>query len=331
MCFWFCTFILFISSQLQVNSQSRLPAYSANSTNKIALKNEPIKPIPQALNLNQNKVELGAKLFHDPRLSSNHKISCATCHDLKNKGGTDLLAKSVGLKELGINSPTVYNSSLHFRQFWDGRVRTLEEQAEKAILSDKAMAGVWQDIVRKLEADRQYPTLFKRAYRDKIKPQHITNAIAEFERSLITPNSRFDRYLRGEENAISEREKKGYAKFKALGCTSCHQGMLVGGNMFQSFGIMKDYFADRGNITKADLGRYNVTKQEKDRHVFKVPSLRNILLTYPYFHDGSAQTLEEAVKIMGKYQLGRNLSTEDIESIVQFLKTLTGEYQGNPL
>ncbi len=157
---------------------------------------------------------------------------------------------------------------------------------------------------------------------------NVKNAIAEFERTLLTPGSRFDRHLRGDATALSAEEKAGYLKFKSYGCISCHQGVNIGANLFQRMGVIGDYFADRGNITKADLGRFNVTGQESDRHVFKVPGLRNVALTAPYFHDGSARTLEEAVEVMAKYQLGRPLPPGDLADIVRFLHTLTGELEG---
>jgi cytochrome c peroxidase len=178
--------------------------------------------------------------------------------------------------------------------------------------------------VAKVAQDAKYQRDFATAYHDGVTKANIQNAIAAFERTLITPNSRFDRYLRGDPDAISVAEKVGYAKFKQYGCVACHQGVNVGGNMFQKFGVMGDYFAKRGNLTDADLGRYLVTKDENDKHVFKVPSLRNVALTAPYFHDGSAKTLENAVDIMFRYQLGRVGSKEDKEDIIKFLNTLTG-------
>ena len=159
----------------------------------------------------------------------------------------------------------------------------------------------------------------------------MKNALAEFERTLSTPNSRFDKFLRGDDKALTSAEKEGYQKFKSYGCVSCHQGVNVGGNMFATLGTMDDYFADRGNVTKADYGRFNVTGKEEDRHVFKVPSLRNVARTGPYLHDGSARTLERAVSIMSRYQLGRQIPPDDLDLIVKFLETLTGEYEGRPL
>jgi len=293
---------------------------------------EPIRPIPQSIPLDVRKVLLGEKLFHDPLLSKDNTVSCASCHDL-GKGGTDQRSRSVGINnaEGPINAPTVFNSGFHFKQFWDGRADSLEHQVDGPALADKEMGSTWPGIVSKLKAAPAYAATFKEIYPDGIEPKNIKDAIAEFERSLFTPNSRFDKYLRGDNSAITDDEKEGYKKFKGYGCITCHQGVNVGGNLFQPFGVMGDYFADRGNVTKVDLGRFNVTGNEEDKFVFKVPGLRNIALTAPYFHDGSARTLEEAVATMAKYQLGRELPPKDLEQIVLFLKSLTGEYNGKPL
>jgi cytochrome c peroxidase len=294
---------------------------------------EPIQPLPLEVNLDRHKVDLGNQLFHDPRLSGNNTISCASCHNL-NRGGTDRLVVSIGINDQKgiLNAPTVFNSSFNFKQFWNGRADTLEEQIDSPIHSHREMgSSSWSEIIKKLKQSPEYKASFKSLYPDGITSDNIKNAIATFERSLITPNSRFDRFLRGDEKALSFSEKDGYQLFKSSGCASCHQGINLGGNLFQSLGLFGDYFKDRGNITEADLGRYNVTKDDRDRYVFKVPSLRNIAITSPYFHDGSIKTLVEAVKIMGKYQLGRELSEKDINSIVRFLIALTGEYQGELL
>jgi cytochrome c peroxidase len=223
----------------------------------------------------------------------------------------------------GINTPTVLNAALNFRQTWNGRADTLEAQVEAVVRSPTEMAGDWPEVLRKLSRDAQYRSGFAAAYRDGLTAANVQNAIATFERTLITPNSRFDQYLRGEADAITPAEKLGYAKFKEYGCAACHQGVNVGGNMFQKFGVMGDYFASRGSSGAADLGRFAVTKVESDRHVFKVPSLRNVALTAPYFHDGSAATLEEAVEIMFRYQLGRAAPRQDKAAIVRFLHTLS--------
>jgi cytochrome c peroxidase len=277
-------------------------------------------------------VALGRALFHEPKLSHDNTVSCASCHDL-GKGGVDGRARSIGINgaEGAINSPTVFNSGFNFKQFWDGRAATLEEQVDGPVQAPDEMGSTWEEVVGKLRAVPSYAASFKEVFPDGIQPRNIRNAIAEFERSLITPNSRFDEFLRGNEDAITAEEKAGYQHFKSHGCVSCHQGINVGGNMFETFGTMADYFGERGKLTKADLGRFNVTGREHDRFAFKVPSLRNVALTAPYFHDGSAKTLEEAVKVMGRHQLGEPLPDTEIALIVKFLKTLTGEYGGKPL
>lgn len=293
---------------------------------------EPIRPIPKNLYFNARKVQLGNTLFHDPRLSHDNTISCASCHNLL-KGGVDGIATSIGITGTPgpINAPTVFNSGFNFRQFWDGRAKDLEQQVEGPIHNPIEMGSNWQEVINKLEQDSYYIEQFSLLYLDGINSHNIQDAIATFERSLYTPDSRFDRYLEGDKSALTKQEVLGYQRFKAYGCISCHQGINIGGNMFQHFGVMGNYFEDRGDITQVDFGRYNVTKNPDDKFVFKVPSLRNIALTAPYFHDGSAKTLEQAVKVMGRYQLGRMLSDEDVELLVAFLKTLTGEYNGQPL
>ena len=326
----FCTVVSVLWLYYQPANKSTYPPSQPTIT--VSKNGDPIKPIPLQLELDEGAVELGRKLFHEPQLSGDNTVSCASCHSLNN-GGIDGKARSVGIRGavVDFNSPTVYNVGFNFRQFWDGRAKTLEEQAEGPVYSKNEMDSNWPEIVSKLEQSPEYVALFKKVYHDRINGTHIKSAIATFERSLYTPNSRFDRYLRGDKDALTIKEKKGYSLFKDYGCVSCHQGVNIGGNMFQSFGVMGNYFHDRGKLTKADLGRYNVTGKEEDRYVFKVPSLRNIALTEPYFHDGSVKTLSEAVAIMGKYQSGRPLSTQDIDYIVNFLKTLTGEYQGEHL
>lgn len=297
-----------------------------------SLTNEPIMPLPLSLGLDEKKIALGEKLFNDPRLSHDDNISCASCHSLS-KGGTDQRPLSAGIRgQLGsINAPTVFNSGLNFKQFWDGHAQTLEEQIDGPTHNPVEMGSNWAEIIKKLEQSPGYVKEFRDIYSDAIQSEEIKDAIATFERSLITPNSSFDRYLRGESHALNDEEKEGYRLFKAYGCISCHQGVNIGGNLFQKFGIIADYFADRGHVSQADLGRFNVTGDEADRYVFKVPSLRNVALTPPYFHDGSAKQLDEAVTIMSIYQLGHPLTNLERNAIVKFLKTLTGEYKGKTL
>jgi cytochrome c peroxidase len=293
---------------------------------------EPIRPIEALTHLNSQKIDLGQKLFDDKRLSHDNQFSCANCHDLRT-GGTDRKVRSIGIHgAVGIiSAPTVLNSGFNFSQFWDGRAATLEKQIDDPVQSSIEMGSTWPEVVEKLKASAEYVHDFRRIYNDDIQSDHIKDAIAEFERSLSTPDSRFDRYLRHDPNALTARELEGYKLFKSFGCASCHQGMNAGGNMYQKLGVMAPYFSDRGRITKADLGRFNVTGDARDMYMFKVPSLRNVELTPPYFHDGNAATLPDAVRMMAKYQLGRHLTDQEVELIVEFLKTLTGELHGKPL
>ena len=292
---------------------------------------EPIQPIPLTLKQDPARSEIGRRLFSDVRLSGNGRVSCASCHEV-GKGGGDGRARSAGLHQqlAEVNTPTVLNAALNFKQFWNGRADTLEAQVDQVVQNPAEMGSTWADVIRKVAQDQGYQSAFAAAYKEGVTKANIQNAIATYERTLITPNSRFDKYLRGDASAITAEEKQGYAKFKHFGCVACHQGVNVGGNMFQKFGVMGNYFEARGNPTRADLGRYLVTGVESDKYVFKVPSLRNVALTAPYFHDASAKTLEVAVDVMFKYQLGRVASKEDKESIIRFLETLTGELEGQP-
>jgi len=288
--------------------------------------NEPIQPIPLRTEIDRNKAVLGKTLFEDPRLSRDNTISCVSCHSL-DQGGVDRRTFSIGVNSAvgAVNAPTVFNSGFNFKQFWDGRAATLEDQIDGPVQDASEMGSTWSEVIAKLRAAPDYPAAFNSIYADGINAGNIKDAIAAFERSLSTPNARFDRYLRGDDGALTNAEKQGYQIFKSYGCASCHQGVNIGGNMFQTFGVMADYFADRGNITRADLGRLNVTGDPNDRYVFKVPSLRNVALTAPYFHDGSMTRLEDAVEVMGEYQLGRHLSRDEVALLVSFLNTLTGE------
>lgn len=284
---------------------------------------EPLLPVPPSLRQDPAKAELGRRLFGDVRLSANNTVSCASCHDVA-KGGADSRALSLGLggQRGKVNTPTVLNAALNFKQFWDGRADTLEQQVGLVVENPAEMGSRWPDVVRKVAQDDGYQRGFRAAYKDGVTRANIEHAIAAFERTLITPNSRFDRYLRGEQGAISVAEKEGYRRFKQNGCTACHQGVNLGGNMFQKFGVMDDYAARRGAAGKANLGRYALTGRDDDKHVFKVPGLRNVARTAPYFHDASAATLEEAIGVMFKYQLGRRPSAEDTALIAGFLRTL---------
>lgn len=305
-----CTSLLATASALEMNAK------------------EPITPIEALTTLPAEKVLLGDKLFHDPILSEDNSISCAHCHPLDN-AGTDGLPRSIGINGMRgeRNTPTILNSGLNFVQFWDGRAKTLKEQVSSPIHNPKEMSSNWPQIIGKLRLDSQYQAQFSAIYPDGITAENISDAIATFEHSLLTPNSRFDLYLKGQQDAISDEELQGYRLFKSYGCSSCHQGQGVGGNIYEKLGVVISYFDKKEDIEISDYGRYNITGEEQHRYQFKVPSLRNVALTAPYLHDGSIQTLEEVVYIMGRHQLGRRIPEKDAERIVAFLKTLTGKLE----
>lgn len=284
---------------------------------------QPIVPLRKPGSLRSDRVALGRQLFSDVRLSRDGTVSCSSCHRLE-FGGTDNQTVSTGIQGAkgAINAPTVLNSGLGFSQFWDGRAPTLEAQVAGPIHNPVEMGSNWEDIIERLKQDAVIRKGFESAYADGLNAANIANSLATFERSLVTVDGRLDQYLLGDTRILTEDEIRGYKRFREYGCSSCHQGALLGGNMYQKFGVMGDYFAGK-QLSKADLGRYNVTGREEDRHVFKVPTLRNVALTAPYFHDGSAQTLEAAVRVMARYQLGRELDDADVNLIVAFLRTLS--------
>ncbi len=287
---------------------------------------EPIKPLIEVRTVSAQRARLGERLFHDTRFSADNSVSCASCHDVAGAGGADRVALSKGVNgtEGKVNAPSVINASHNFRQFWDGRAESLEHQIGFVVENPDELASNWDEVMRKLRQDAALLEAFGQAYADGLSRANIENAIASYQMTLPSA-SRFDDYLLGNEDAISADELEGYNRFKSYGCIACHQGVNAGGNMYQKFGVFGDYFQDRGNIGEGDYGRFNVTGKEADRFVFKVPSLRNVALTAPYFHDGSAQTLEQAVDVMFMYQLGRSAPDEDKRLIVEFLKTLTGK------
>lgn len=293
--------------------------------------NEPITPLPENNDIDKTdkKYLLGEKLFQDKILSKENSVSCLSCHNIYSSGA-DNRRVSIGFNQTAgdINTPTIFNSRYNFRQFWDGRAHLLNDQIDGPIQNPKEMHSSWDEVIVKLKNDHTYSQLFQEAYGRPPAADDVKDALVTFENSLTTPNSLFDRWLRGE-NTLSADQLEGYTKFKAFGCIACHQGMNVGGNMFQTMGVMGHYFTERGSeIVNADFGRFNVTGKESDKFVFKVPSLRNVALTAPYFHDGSAHDLPTAITQMARYQLGLKISPKDRDAIVAFLKTLTGE---NPM
>ncbi len=292
----------------------------------IEIPNEPLQPLPVNLGLDPRKVALGRELFADARLSGDGKMACGSCH-LPQHGGADdaPLSTGIGGQLTAVNTPSIRNSRFSVAQFWDGRAGSLEAQVDGPLQNPKEMGATWPAVMERLTADDDYVAKARSIYRSPLTPAVVRDAIAEYERSQLSLGSRFDAFLRGDHTALSEPEQRGYRLFKDYGCSSCHQGVAVGGNMYQKMGLFADYFADRGlPETPADLGRYNVTANETDKHIFKVPSLRDVALTAPYFHDGSAATLEDAIAVMARYQLGREMPTADAELIAGFLRTLTG-------
>ena len=296
--------------------------------------NEAIRPVQDSVPVDMRKVILGNLLFHDVRLSADNTVSCSSCHGL-NTGGVDNkpFSEGVGGQHGGVNAPTVFNALYNFVQFWDGRAATLDDQAAGPPLNPVEMAcKSFDEICDKLKADAAFSKAFTEVYPDGINEANITNAIQEFEKTLLTPNSRFDKYLKGDMAALTTEELAGYDLFKKYNCATCHVGENMGGQSYELMGIKQDYFADRGTeLTVEDNGRFKETKNERDRHRFKVPGLRNVALTAPYFHDATQATLEDAVRAMGKYEVGVDLSQQEVKQIVAFLQTLTGEYQGKLL
>ncbi|GBR13682.1 cytochrome-c peroxidase [Asaia spathodeae] len=297
---------------------------------------EVIQPIPENVPVDWTKAELGRQLFFDRRLSGDGKMNCASCHGL-DKGGVDNLVTATGINDQKgpINVPTVYNAVFSIAQFWNGRAADLAAQAAGPVTNPVEMgAHDWDGVAAIIAAAPEYRTAFASLYgAGAVNQKTVTNAIAEYEKTLITPDSPFDLYLKGDNSAITAQEKRGYERFKAIGCSGCHSGVAVGGDAYEVMGLEGPYFSERkAGLTDVDSGREGFTHAIEDHQRFKVPNLRNIALTAPYFHDGSAGTLEQAVRLMARYQTPYpDLPERDVDDIVAFLKTLTGKYQGVPL
>ena len=295
---------------------------------------EPVRPVDTYIEYDPAKAELGFDLCHDARLSVDNTVSCASCHDLAT-AGVDNHQYSHGVNDLmgGVNAPTVFNAVYNFVQFWDGRAATLAAQAAGPPLNPVEMASSsFDEIIAKLQADKAFAKKFNAVYPDGMTEANLTDAIEHFERTLITPGSRFDKWLMGDDSALTADELEGYELFKKYDCATCHAGKNLGGLSYELMGLRRHYFAERGlELTEEDNGRYKETKNERDRHRFKVPGLRNVEHTWPYYHDGTRHTLEEAVLDMGKYQSGVDLTQAEVDKITAYLKTLTGEYKGKPV
>jgi cytochrome c peroxidase len=296
--------------------------------------NEPVRPVDAVLEYDEAKAELGFALFHDTRLSVDNTVSCASCHELQN-AGVDNHQFSHGVNDQlgGVNAPTVYNAVYNFVQFWDGRAATLAAQAAGPPLNPVEMASEsFDQIIAKLKKDKKFAAAFKAVYPDGLTEANITDAIEQFERTLVTPGSAFDKWLQGDDAALTAEQLAGYELFKKYDCATCHAGPILGGLTYELMGHRNDYFGDRGlELTHEDNGRFKETGLERDRHRFKVPGLRNVEHTWPYYHDGTRETLEEAVRDMAVYQSDVTLTAEETALIVEFLKSLTGEHDGTPI
>jgi cytochrome c peroxidase len=304
------------------------------------LANQLFKPLPKEqahpkYPLSAAEAKLGKMLFHDTRLSKSNTISCNSCHNLTTFGvDNNPVSVGHGWKTGARNSPTVFNAASHFVQFWDGRASDVEEQAKGPVLNPVEMASPHAEfVVDRLKEIPAYVDLFAAAFPNDPTPlsyDNMARAIGAFERGLMTPG-RFDRFLQGDVEALSAEEKQGLRTFVEAGCTSCHLGANLGGNMYQKFGLVKGpYWEYTGGVSR-DEGRFEVTGKESDRYVFKVPGLRNINRTYPYFHDGSVWNLDEAVRVMALTQLNKDLSDAQTQSIVAFLNSLEGEIPSDAL
>ena len=284
---------------------------------------EPIQPLPDRVEVDAAKAALGGLLFDEKWLAKDGSMSCATCHPLSRAAADGLVrSPAVGGGLTGANTPTLFNVGFNFRFSWSGQQRTLEEQVEAAL--KRSMGQGADAAAATLAQDPRWQARFKDVFGEPPTGAGVRAALAEFQRTLVTPNAPLDRWLRGDATALTAEQQEGYALFKDLGCASCHQGRNVGGNMFQRMGVMVDYFSARGGPPLAsDQGRYQETRQEEDRHVFRVPSLRNVERTAPYLHDGTATTLEDAVHVMAAHQLGRTLTPQQVKLLVAFLRSLT--------
>ncbi len=310
-----------VSSLILAGSVSVASAWEALPNKAPEPANNPTTP---------EKVKLGQILYHDPRLSSTGTVSCASCHNTM-LGGEDNRPNSMGVNGQtgGRSAPTVWNSAFNEVQFWDGRAASLEDQAAGPVTNPIEMGmKSWDDVVARLKSIEGYQALFEKAFgKDSISKDNATKAIAAYERTLITPNSPYDKYVKGNKNAMTEQQVRGMEKFAEIGCGGCHSGAAFNGpGMFQKFPVFSNGFFNAKYKFVKDKGRAEVTKKESDKNFWKVPTLRNIAITAPYFHNGSVKTLDEAVKIMAKMQLDKDLSKDEIADIVAFLNALTGEF-----
>ncbi len=295
----------------------------------IMRRNEPLKPLVPFDDLDQAVVELGRRLFHEPALSGNGRMSCASCHALAQAGTSQTaLPRGVNGQKTQFNPPSVLNAALNFAYGWEGRFATLEEQLDDPISRPDELGSSWERVLKFLDSDPSYCVEFRESFGGKPTRESVATALASYQRSLLTPGSQFDQWLAGDEDALNADEFGGYYLFKKLGCINCHQGAGVGGTMFQPLGVAKAFFASPSDTN--GLGRFAVTEHERDRHMFRVPALRNVAATAPYLHDGRAKTLEEVVAVMLEFQCGESVNSEDVRRLTAFLKTLSGKLPNAP-
>ncbi len=290
-----------------------------------------VLPIPQPADSQPQVTALGQRLFSDPKISGNG-FSCASCHQIDN-AGVDHLPTSrttAGVPD-AMNTPTIFNAALNPMLTWNGQFKTLAQQLDDVINNPKHMNASWPEVIARVDSDPEYRQRFKQALAMPVNRDSITRAITTFEKSLLTPNSDFDLYLKGDSHAISKKQKQGYQLFIDYGCISCHQGVNLGGNLLARFGVYQNAYADPSRLTSFDYGRFQLTGKPDDKFIFRVPSLRNVAVTAPYFHNGSAATLEDAINTMARVQLNVYMPKYDVKLIKAFLQSLTGTYQGHRL
>jgi cytochrome c peroxidase len=305
-------------------------AVTAENTPLNAVQPNALSPLPPPASLNPGKVLLGERLFHDPVLSGEGRLSCSTCHNLKT-GGTVRVPRTIGYKGKvhAFNAPTIFNVGTNYRLGWRGRFTSLSVQNEAVLDDPNLMAADRSTVLSRLRQDETYLSAFRQRYGALPSRENVLDALVTFQMSLATPNAPFDRFLNGDQAALAPAARHGLKLFMDYGCVSCHQGANVGGNMFQIFGVFGPPDAEVLQ-TRSDLDK-RLSVPDGDADVFRVPSLRNVEVTAPYFHDGSVATLRKAIAVMGRSQLGRQLSPNDIADLEAFLKSLTGEYDGKRL
>lgn len=320
-----------LASLLSLKAASAQTVNSGDVKYEHTVTQQQLLPLPDTAPLDKKRVDLGRQLFNDTILSGSLTLACSSCHIL-NQGGED--NRQFSLTDTGsprtLNTPTIFNITHNATFLWTGGAQSLRDLVNTIMLSSQTMNADWREVLNRLKENEGYSNVFNASFNDGITQENIIEALLVFQKSLTTPNSRFDQYLKGDNEALTDIEKQGYGLFYAYGCTSCHQGKNIGGNMFQKFGLYSDYYKDTGKlISKPDYGRFNNTGNERDKFFFRVPSLRNVALTAPYLHDGSIASLDEVIHIMGIYQLGREIPNTDRKRIEAFLKTLTGRYEND--